>query len=129
MPRTWVSFRLVRLEPNLFVGRKGYQMHRIEHVLGNARPYAAQGAVVHDRREHHAIDRELLDAMEQRFALARVALARLLVEQIVEIRVAAVRVAALGIHERLDPARRIARVADRGHEEPAKLLLAPGSQE
>src|SRR5712691_6253897 len=47
-----------------------------------------QRAQIHDRREHDPIDRELLDAVEERLALAGIALSRLLVEQIVDVGIA-----------------------------------------
>jgi hypothetical protein len=47
----------------------------------------------------------------------------------IELRIAAVRGGALGEHEGLRPARRVARVAHRGEEQPAQLLLLPGRVE
>src|SRR5437667_41092 len=52
----------------------------VERVVGHARAHAAQRAVVHDPQEHRAVDRELLDFVEDRLALRDVALLRLLQE-------------------------------------------------
>ncbi len=51
-------------------------------------PTPHQRAEVHDRREHHAVDRELLDPVEQGRPPARVPLAGLLLEEVVDVRVA-----------------------------------------
>ena len=83
-------------------------------MFRDARPDAHQRAKVHDRREHHPVDRELLDLVEQRFAPAGVALPRLLLEQVVDVRVPAVRVAPLREDELLDAARGVAGVTDAG---------------
>ena len=53
-------------------------MHRVERVFGQPRPDAPERAVIHDRREHHTVDGDLLDAMEQGFTLAGISLAGLL---------------------------------------------------
>src|SRR6266850_2674428 len=120
---------LLRLEAHLLVARKWYQMHRVEHVLDHPRSNTSERTVVHDRREHDAVDRDLLDAMEQRLTFRVITLARLLVKEVVEVRIASVGVAALGVHERFHAAGGVTRVAHRGHEQAAKLLLTPGGEE
>src|SRR3989441_7057013 len=65
---------LLALEAHVLVGRERYQVLRVEHVLGHPRPDSSQRTVVHDRREHDPVDRELLDAMEQRLALGVITL-------------------------------------------------------
>jgi hypothetical protein len=50
-------------------------------MLGEARTDAAERAVVHDRREHHAVDAELLDLVKDGLALGDVPLAALLVRK------------------------------------------------
>ena len=67
----------------------------------------------------------LLDPVEERLALLDVALARLLLEHVVDVGIPAVGVGALGADELRDPAGRVARVADRGHEHAAQLLFPP----
>jgi len=102
-------------------------MHRVEHVLGHPRSNTSERTVVHDRREHDAVDRDLLDAMEQRLTFRVITLARLLVKEVVEVRIASVGVAAL---EYMNASTRLARyrVAHGGHEQAAKLLLTPGGR-
>jgi len=70
-------------------------------VLGDARAHPHQRAEIHDGREHRAVDRELLDPVQQGFPPLDVPLARLLQEQIVDVGVAPVRVAALGVDDLL----------------------------
>src|SRR5690242_4143319 len=103
----------LRLELHVLVGREWAHPDVGDRVLGDARPDAVQGAQVHDRREHHAVDRELLDLVQQRLALRGVALRRLLAEKLVDVGISAVGVAALGLDEGLDAARRVAGVAGR----------------
>ena len=87
------------LEAHVLVGRKRRVVDRRDRVLRDTRPDAHQRAKIHDRREHHPVDRELLDLVEQRFAPAGVALPRLLLEQVVDVRVAAVGIGPLGEDE------------------------------
>src|SRR5439155_15671031 len=117
------------LEAHVFVGREGRHRDDVDGVIGHARSDAHQRAEVHHRREHHALDRQLLDAMEQRLPPAGIALARLLQEQVVEVGIAAVGVGALRVHEGLHATRGVARVARGGEEDAAQLLLAPGRVE
>src|SRR5439155_7466655 len=56
---------LLALEAHILVGRERYQVLRVEHVLGHTRPDASERAVIHDRREHHPVDRDLLDAVRR----------------------------------------------------------------
>src|SRR6266446_546296 len=113
------------LELHVLVGGEGAHPDVRDRVPGDAGADAHQDAEVHDRREHRPVDRELLNLVQERFALLGVALARLLQEQIVDVGIAAVGVGALGLDERLHPARGVAGVPHRGEEEPAELLLLP----
>src|SRR5207244_12694669 len=103
------------LQLDVLVDRERVQGHPVERVVGHARAHAAQRAVVHDRQEHRAVDRELLDLVEDRLALRDVALLRLLQEELVDVRVAAVGVRPLRIDELADPAGRVAGVTHRRH--------------
>src|SRR2546427_3656954 len=123
-----ISSALV-LDPHVFVRRERGIVDRGDRVLGDARPDPHQGAKVHGRTEHRAVDRELLDLEQERLALADVALPRLLQEQVVDVGIAAVRVGTLGVDELLHPAGGIPRVAHAGDEEVTQLLLAPGGVE
>src|SRR2546422_10839054 len=57
--------------PNLhvLVGRKGRVVDPGDRVLGDLRAHDHQRAEVHDRREQQAIEREMLEVMEDRLAL------------------------------------------------------------
>src|SRR5205814_8239893 len=72
-----------------------------------------------------AADRRLLDLEEHRLALLRVALTRLLQKQLVKIGIAAERISALRIDERLDAARRVARIAGADHDDAVPFVLDP----
>src|SRR5436309_766902 len=129
MPVSRIMASLVALEPHVLVGRPWRHRHQIDGVLRQTRANGHQGAEVHDRREHRPVDRELLDPVQQRLALAHVTLTRLLLEQIVDVRIAAVGVAAFRVHELLHPAGRVPRIAHPDEEQAAQLLLAPGGVE
>src|SRR5712692_9369196 len=119
------SMGLGALEPHVLVGRPDGHGHQVDRVVGEARSDPHQRAEVHDGREHHAIDGELLDAMQQGLALGLIAFPGLLQEQLVDIGISAVRVAPLLVDELLDAGRRVARVSHGGDEQPAQLLLPP----
>src|SRR5438270_10364093 len=74
----------------------------------DARPDAGQERRLEDRREHHALVDELLDAMQQRLALLGIDLDRLFAEEPVDVGIAAVGADAAGDDERLDARRRVA---------------------
>src|SRR5687768_7026696 len=57
---------VLALQLHLLVRRERDQVLRVEAVLGEPWPDAAERPVVHDGREHHAVDRELLDLVEER---------------------------------------------------------------
>src|SRR6476646_4284836 len=79
----------------VLVGREWRQVNIADRVLDDARADPHQGAKIIDRREHHPVDRHLLDLEQHGFALLGVALARLLLVQRVEIGVAARGISAL----------------------------------
>src|SRR5262245_59204574 len=111
---------------HVFVRRERRVVDPGDRVLGDPRADAHEGAEVHDRGEHHAIDRQLLDPVERRLALAHVALAGLLLEQIVDVRIPTVGICTLRVDELLHAAGRVSRVPHAGDEQAAELLLAPG---
>src|SRR5213078_5220230 len=57
------------LEPHVLPGREGHHVNRVDRVLGDPRPDPHQSSQVHDRREHHPVDRQLLDPVQESFAL------------------------------------------------------------
>src|SRR4030095_14392277 len=95
----FLGFASLRLESHVLVVRERDEVHRVEHVLGHARPDASECSIVHDRGEHGPGDCDLWDAMEQRLALGGIALSRLQMEEVVELGIAAIGVAPLGVHE------------------------------
>src|SRR5712692_11270789 len=92
---------LLSVEPHVLVGGPDRQRHQVDRMIGYPGPHPNQHPRAPDRREHHAVDRQLLDAVEQGFTLRGVPLAGLLLEQFVDVGVSAIGVAALGINERL----------------------------
>src|SRR5438067_1802673 len=69
-------------ELHVLVRRERAHLDPGDGVLRDPRPDAHQGAEIHDRREHRAVDRELLDLVQQRLAFLRIPLVRLLQEEI-----------------------------------------------
>src|SRR5439155_24237901 len=57
------------LEPHVLVGREDRHGNQVDRVIDHLWPDADQYARAPDRREHDAVDGELLDAMEHDFAL------------------------------------------------------------
>src|SRR5579864_4160991 len=108
--RIWPESRLL-LDLHVLVRRKRAHPDIGDGMLGDARADADQRAQIHDRREHHPVDRQLLDLVQQRRALVAVTLARLLLVKFVDVGIAATGKRALGLDERLDPAGGIARTA------------------
>src|SRR5207244_1501685 len=75
--------------------------------------------------EQHALVRELLDAVEQRLALAAIELARLLLEQVVDVGMAAGRVRPAGDEVVLDARGGVAVAARAAEQEVLQLLVLP----
>src|SRR5262249_118350 len=105
-------------------GRDGHR-HQVDRVVGDARPAPDEPPGAPDWREHHAVDRELLNAVEQNFALRGVALPRLLLEQLVDVRIAAIGVTSLRVDECLRARGRIPRIPRGREKKPSELLLLP----
>src|SRR5262244_1809157 len=53
--------RLRPLQLDVLVGRERVHGDRVDVVLGHPRPDPDEDAEVHDGREHHAVDGDLLD--------------------------------------------------------------------
>src|SRR5262249_56412453 len=96
-PRT----SLLVLERHVLIGGPDRQWNKVDRVIGDPRSDPDQHSRAPDRREHHAIKRELLDAVEQGLPLRGVPLPRLLLEQVIYVGIAAVGVTPLGVDERL----------------------------
>src|SRR5207247_10623832 len=79
-----------------------------EAGFGDPRAVAVQECWLEERRVRHFLVHELLDFVEDRFALLSIHLGRLLAKESVDVGVAAVGVHALPEHERLDPRRGVA---------------------
>jgi len=69
------------LEPEVLIGWEGIQGDGVDGMLGDPRSDPMQGPKVQERRKHHPLHRELLDAMQQGLPGGPVALARLLLKQ------------------------------------------------
>src|SRR5712691_1235208 len=103
-PRTVMrnsSKPLLALEPHVLIGGVDRQRDQVDRVIRHPRPDPNQHARVPDRRKHHPIDRELLDAMEQDFPLRGVPLASLLLKQFVDVGITSIGIATLRVNERL----------------------------
>src|SRR5207245_2786123 len=95
-----------------------------ERRLLDTWPDSGQERGLEDRREHHTLVHELLDAMQHRLPPLRVDLHGLLAEEAVDVRVAAVGADAARDDEGFDPGRRVAgRRAALPHEVPEALFL------
>src|SRR5215468_965329 len=81
---------LLILQLHILVGGEGVHGYRVDVVLGHPWAYPDEDTQVHDRREHHAVDGELLDLVQDDLPLGGIALARLLHEHLVDVGVAAV---------------------------------------
>ncbi len=95
-------------------------------VLGHARSHTDQPPEIHDGGKHDPIDRELLNLVQQRFALGRIPLLRLLEKQCVDIIVAARRIGTFGVNKRLHARCRIARGPGSGDKQALEFFLLPG---
>src|ERR1700720_1875930 len=71
---------LVTLEPHVLVRRPDRHRHQVDRVIGHSGPNPNEHPRTPNWREHHSLDRQLLDAVEQGFTLRGVPLARLLLE-------------------------------------------------
>src|SRR5262249_61929709 len=72
MTAVFVSITLLTLQPHVLVGGPDRQRHQVDRVIGHARPNADEHPRAPDRREHHAVEGELLDTKEQDFTFRRV---------------------------------------------------------
>src|SRR5262245_21192424 len=113
------------LELHVLVGRPDRHRHQIDRMVGDARSDPNHHSRAPDWREHHAVDRELLNAVEQDLALGSIPLSRLLLEQLVDVRVAAIGVTSLRVDERLHARGRIPGIPRGCEKEPSELLLLP----
>src|SRR5262245_18199952 len=82
-----------------------------------------------DRRDHHLLVHQLLDAVTGRLAPLPGPLAGLLQEEPIDVRVAPVYIGAAAGDERLDPRRRVAERAASALDEALELLLGPSLEE
>src|SRR5262252_8240985 len=80
------------LDPELHVLIRRPDRHRdqVDRMIGHPRPDANHHSRVPDWREHHSIDRELLDPVEESFPLRGIPFAGLLLEQFVDVGISAV---------------------------------------
>src|SRR6266851_860242 len=101
LPASW------GLELEVLIGREGVQGDRVDGMVGDPRPDPMQGPKVHDRRKHHPLHRELLNALQQGLPRGPVAFPRLLLKERIDVRIAPIRVGPLRIDERLDAGRRV----------------------
>src|SRR5438105_6261239 len=80
----------LRLHPQILVRRRVRKVvDQADAGLIDARTDAVELCYLPDRREHHALVGDRLDAVKQRFPLAAVGLPRLLLEEIVDLRIRA----------------------------------------
>src|SRR5437764_12094004 len=62
------------LEPDVLEGRKGIHRNRVDRMLSEPRPHAYEHPQVHNRAEHHVLERQLLETVQERFAFRAVPL-------------------------------------------------------
>src|SRR5712692_1334113 len=94
-----------------------------EPRLRDARTVPLQEGQLPDRQIHGLLVDQLLDAMQDRFALLPVELARLLSEEAVDVLIAPVRVEAARDRERLDPGGRVSKNTAQAVDDVLQLLL------
>src|SRR5438046_5339172 len=116
------------LELHVLVGGEGAHPDVRDRVPGDAGADAHQDAEVHDRRKHRPVDRELLNLVQERFALLGAALARLRQEKTAVVGIAAVSEGALDLVEASTRPAAVAGVPPPREEEPADLLLFPSEE-
>src|SRR5467141_4499576 len=115
-------------ERDVLKSRKGMHRNRVDRMLHEPRPDAYETTQVHDGGEHHTLDGELLDAVQQGLAFRTVPLSRLLFEEFVEVGIATIGVGALRVHKSLGACSGIARSTNRRHNYPSELFVAPGGE-
>jgi hypothetical protein len=64
--------------------RTRVQRDRVDGVLREPRPHAYEAPQVHNRSKHDALDSELLNVVQDRFAFGAVALLPLLLEEFID---------------------------------------------
>src|SRR5262245_929253 len=106
------ALSLFGCQRNVLVWRRvGMAGDQAQAGLGDARPDAVDERQLPDRRIDVPLLHELLNLMQDRFALLGVELGRLLFEEGIDIGIVAVDIGATLHHERLQPRRRIAESA------------------
>src|SRR5256712_13416509 len=89
------------------------------------RSQAVHAGVQPDRRDHHLVVDELLDAVQGRLAPLRVQLVRLFLEEPIDVGIAPVGVRAAADQKGLDPGGRVTESAAAALDEAAGLLFGP----
>src|SRR5262244_1577325 len=118
------------LEPDVLVrSRVGEKGDQGERGLLDARPDAADEAVLPDGRVDLPIVQDPLDLMEHLLPLLAVALALLAIEEVLYLRHDARRVGRALHRQDLDAGGRVARGAEAAEDHAVQLALAPGGEE
>ena len=91
---------LLLLEPHVLRHWEGVQGDHVNGMLGYPRAHPHQGPQVDDRRKHHPLHCELLDAMQHGFPFAMVALPCLLLVQRIEVEIAPIGIGSFEVDER-----------------------------
>src|SRR5215471_1323510 len=129
-PYSGPSRSSARLELDVLVGsRERPTGDEAEPRLGHPRALRMNEAELPDRRVHHLVVHELLDAMQRRLAPLAVELGRLLAEEPVDVGIATVHEGAAGDHEGLEADRRVAEGAADAVGEVLQLLLLVALEE
>src|SRR5262245_36132724 len=125
-PVAWVLL----LQPDFLIGRRPrVRVDEQECRLGHAGTDAARPDVVEEAGEAHALEGDLLDALEHRLALLAVELSGLLGEQLIDVGPAAVGVLSVAGEELGQSRGRVAVSPDAAHAHSAEFLGAPGREE
>src|SRR5215470_10343117 len=119
----------LRLEPHVLHWR-GVRKRRdeLEAAFLHAGPNAADEAVLPNRREDNALNEDLLDLVQQLFALPAIELARLTLEEIVHFGQCPVRKHAALRRQAFDSGGRVASRTLRAQHNSLQLLFAPGRE-
>src|SRR4029434_2054908 len=124
-PGTWIKHSLP-FEFHILVRRRvDVASDESDPRLLHPGPHAIQGGVLPDRRDHHLLVQELLDAVQDRLALLRIELACLLPKEPVDVGIAAVNVGAASNHQGLESRGRVSGGDGVSLDETSVLLLDP----
>ena len=83
------------------------QRDGVDRVLRDAGSHPMQRPKLYDRRKHHSLHRELLNALQQGLSCGPIPLHRLLLKQRIDVGISPIRIGPFGRDERLHTGRRV----------------------